>query len=135
VVKNSRTTVAAPTYDAVSYGLNGSTCLVEPTSTSAAAGEVAGVVALLWQRYPEDRAAQIVSRLVNTADGTTDDPTPLTGAGVVQPYEALTRPLAPSRTGAVERTVGARRHRHLRHRARARTGPAGDHREHAVCGD
>jgi len=105
VVKNSRTTVAAPTYDGVSYGLNGRTCLVQETSTGAAAAEVAGVLALLWQRFPEDRPAQVVARLVNTADGTTDDPTPLTGAGVVQPYEALTRPLAPSRSGKVERTV------------------------------
>ena len=56
VVKNSRTTVAAPTYDAVSYGLNGHTCLVQPTSTGAAAGEVAGVLALLWQRFPKDVA-------------------------------------------------------------------------------
>jgi membrane-anchored mycosin MYCP len=105
VLKNSRTTVAAPSYDAVSYGLNGSTCLVQPTSTGAAAGEVAGVLALLWQRYPDARPAQIVARLVNTANGTPDDPTPLTGAGVVQPYEALTRPLGPARDGTVERTV------------------------------
>lgn len=105
VVKNSRTTVAAPTYDAVSYGLNGHTCVVQPTSTAAAAGEVAGVLALLCQRFPKERPAQLVARLVNTADGTTDDPTPLTGAGVVQPYEALARPLAPSKSGKVERTV------------------------------
>jgi membrane-anchored mycosin MYCP len=105
VLKNSRTTVAAPSYDAVSYGLNGHTCLVQPTSTSAAAGIVAGVLALLRQRFPEDSPAQTVARLVNTADGTTDDPTPLTGAGVVQPYEALTRPLAPDKSGGVERTV------------------------------
>jgi membrane-anchored mycosin MYCP len=105
VVKNSRTTVAAPTYDAVSYGLNGHTCLVQQTSTGAAAAEVAGVLALLWRAYPDEKPAQIVARLVNTADGTTDDPTPLTGAGVVQPYEALTRPLAPSKSGQVERTA------------------------------
>jgi membrane-anchored mycosin MYCP len=105
VLKSSRTMVAAPSYDAVSYGLNGATCRVQPTSTGAAAGEVAGVLALLALRFPDDRAAQLVARLVNTANGTTDDPTPLTGAGVVQPYEALTRPLAPSASGDVERTV------------------------------
>jgi membrane-anchored mycosin MYCP len=105
VLKNSRTTVAAPSYDAVSYGLNGASCVVQPTSTAAAAGEVAGVLALLWQRYPDAKARQVVARLVNTANGTTDDPTPLTGAGVVQPYEALTRPLAPAKDGTVERTV------------------------------
>jgi len=89
----------------VSYGLNGHTCLVQETSTSAAAAEVAGVLALLRRAFPEETPAQIVARLVNTADGTTDDPTPLTGAGVVQPYEALTRPLAPDEAGGVERTV------------------------------
>jgi membrane-anchored mycosin MYCP len=105
VLKNSRTLVAAPSYDSVTYGLNGHTCLVQPTSTGAAAGIVAGVLALLRLRFPEDSAAQTVARLVNTADGTTDDPTPLTGAGVIQPYEALTRPLAPDKSGGVERTV------------------------------
>lgn len=105
VVPNSRTTVAAPTYDAVSYGLNGATCLVRPTSTAAAAAEVAGVVALLRQRYPDDTVAQVVTRLVDSADGTPDGPTPMTGAGVVQPAEALTRLLAPAPDGEVERTV------------------------------
>ncbi len=105
VVRNSRTTVAAPTFGAVSYGLNGATCLVNPISTAAAAGEVSGVLALLFQVYRDDTGDQAVARLVNTASGTVDDPTPLVGAGVVQPYEALTRPLAPSSEGAVERTV------------------------------
>ncbi|GAA1799500.1 hypothetical protein GCM10009795_051240 [Nocardioides hankookensis] len=105
VLKNSRTAVAAPSYGAVSYGLNGASCLVDQTSTAAAAGEVAGVLALMAERFPDDLAPQLVARLVNTADGTTDDPTPLTGAGVVQPYEALTRALAPSKSGKVERTV------------------------------
>ena len=102
VLKNSRTVVAVPTYGAISYGLNGATCTVGPIATSWAAAEVSGVLALLWQRYPEDTAKQILARLVYTASGTTADPTPLTGAGVVQPVEALTRPLDPSRRGAVE---------------------------------
>ena len=100
-VKNSRTTVAAPTYDAVSYGLNGHTCLVQPTSTGAAAGGGRpGCWRCCGSASRTTWPAQIVARLVNTADGTTDDPTPLTGAGVVQPYEALTRPLAPSTSPA-----------------------------------
>jgi membrane-anchored mycosin MYCP len=102
VLANSRTTVAVPTYGAVSYAINGKTCLVAAPSTSAATGEVAGIVALLWQRFPDETRAQIVARLVNTASGTTDDPTPYTGAGVVQPLEALTRPLAPAKDGTVE---------------------------------
>ena len=105
VRRNSRTTVAAPTYNGVSYGLNGTSCVVQPIATGAAAAEVSGVVALLWQMYPHDSARQIISRLVNTANGTTDDTTPLTGAGVVQPYEALTRPLDPDHHGRVEQTV------------------------------
>ncbi len=109
VLQNSRTTVAVPTFDAVSYGIDGRPCVLEPPATSWAAAEVSGVVALLWQRYPHDTAAQIVARLVNTATGTPDDRSPLIGAGVVQPVEALTRPLDPSRSGAVERTVAAER--------------------------
>ena len=109
VVENSNTTVAVPTWDAVSYGLDGRPCVLEPAATSWAAAEVSGVLALLWQMYPHDSAAQIEARLVHTANGTADDPNPLTGAGVVQPYEALTRPLDPSRSGRVERSTVAER--------------------------
>ena len=109
VVQNSRTTVAVPTDDAVSYGLDGRPCVLEPLATSWAAAEVSGVLALLWQLHPDDTAAQVVARLVQTASGTADLPTPLTGAGVVQPLEALTRPLDPSRSGEVERTVATAR--------------------------
>jgi membrane-anchored mycosin MYCP len=105
VVQNSNTTVAVPTMDAISFGLDGRPCVLEPAATSWAAAEVSGVLALLWQMYPHDSAAQIEARLVSAANGTPDDPTPLTGAGVVQPYEALTRPLDPARSGKVERTV------------------------------
>ncbi|MBZ5739036.1 S8 family serine peptidase [Nocardioides mangrovi] len=104
VLPNSDTTVAVPTADGVSYGLNGKTCRVAAPSTSAATGEVAGVVALLWQRFPEEQPAQIVARLVNTASGTTDDPTPLTGYGIVQPLDALTRPVDPAEDGTVQRS-------------------------------
>jgi membrane-anchored mycosin MYCP len=107
VLENSRTTVAVPTYDAVSYGLDGRACVLEPAATSWAAAEVSGVLALIAEMYPEDDARQLIARLVETANGTPDDPTPLTGAGVVQPYEALTRPLDPSRSGRIEREPAA----------------------------
>ncbi|MCB0895438.1 MAG: S8 family serine peptidase [Nocardioides sp.] len=107
VLRNSRTTVAVPTFDAVSYGLDGRPCVLEPLATSWAAAEVSGVLALLFQLHPDDNAQQAVARLVNTANGTTDLAAPLVGAGVVQPLEALTRPLDPARDGAVERTVAA----------------------------
>lgn len=105
VVRNTRTTVAVPTFDAVSYGLDGRPCVLEPLATSWAAAEVSGVLALVCRMYPDETGAQVVTRLVNTANGTTDLPSPLVGAGVVQPLEALTRPLDPGRDGAVERTV------------------------------
>ncbi len=109
VVKNSHTSVAVPTHDAVSYGLDGRPCVIEPLATSWAAAEVSGMLALLWQMYPKDTDEQVVARLLNTANGTPDDRTPLTGAGVVQLHEALTRPLDPGRNGEVERTVAAAR--------------------------
>ena len=77
----------------MSYGLDGRPCVLEPLATSWAAAEVSGVLALLFQLHPDDNARQAVARLVNTANGTTDLAAPLVGAGVVQPLEALTRPL------------------------------------------
>ncbi len=103
VLQNSATDVAAPTYGGVSLGVNGSTCLLLDIATSWAAAEVSGVVALLRDRYPEDSAAQIVARLEQTASGSPDDENVLTGAGVVQPLEALTRPLTPDLEGDLDR--------------------------------
>lgn len=109
VVLNSDTTVAAPTFGARTYGLDGKRCALGSIATSWAAAEVSGVLALLAQRYPDDTDEQLMARLVSTANGTPDDPTPLTGAGVVQPVEALTRPLAPAKDGDLGRTVAAAR--------------------------
>jgi membrane-anchored mycosin MYCP len=109
IVLNSATTVAAPTFGARTYGLDGRRCALGSIATSWAAAEVSGVLALLAQRYPQDTDEQLVARLVNTANGTPDDPTPLTGAGVVQPVEALTRPLDPDRSGDLGRTVSTAR--------------------------
>jgi membrane-anchored mycosin MYCP len=104
VLPSSATDVAAPTYGAVSVALNGSTCLLPDVATSWAAAEVAGVVALLRSRYPDDTADQAVARLRETASGAAEDRNVLTGAGVVQPVEALTRPLTPDDGGAVDRS-------------------------------
>lgn len=103
VLASSAVAVAAPTFGAVSVGLHGETCVLPQVATSWAAAQVAGVVALLRQRYPDDTAPQIVARLVDTASGRPDDRTRAVGAGVVQPVEALTRPLSPSREGQVPR--------------------------------
>lgn len=105
VLHNSRTVVAAPTYRAVSVALNGSTCLLPQVATSWAAAEVSGVLALIRSRYPHDTPAEAVARLVETASGSPTAPTSLEGAGVVQPVEALTRPLP--RSGGATTTSAA----------------------------
>ena len=99
VLPNSDTDVAAPTFDAVSVALNGSNCRLQETATSWSAAEVSGVVALLRARFPVEDARQIVARLLQTASGAVDSRTKFQGAGVVQPLEALTRPLHPDRSG------------------------------------
>jgi membrane-anchored mycosin MYCP len=84
----------------VSLALNGGDCGLAAAATSWAAAEVGGIAALLVQRYGDESPAQIASRIVDTASGTSpDDPSDPAdtslyfGAGVVQPYDALTRPL------------------------------------------
>jgi len=103
VLQSSAIDVAVPTYDAVSLGPNASTCLLPDVATSWAAAEVSGVVALLRAQYPHDSADQIVARLVETAGGASEDRNPVVGAGVVQPVEALTRPLTPGHAGGLDR--------------------------------
>ena len=105
---SSATDVAAPTHGAVVLAINGSTCTLQDVNTSWAAAEVSGVLALLMSRYPDDNPAQTTARLLGTATGTLDDPTRLTGVGVVQPLEALTRPLRPGRDGEFADTRSAR---------------------------
>lgn len=103
VLQNSATDIAAPTAMAVSVAANGSTCVVPGIATSWATAEVSGVLALLRSKYDDESAAQVVARLLDTADGSAEAPTPLRGAGVVQPVEALTRPLHPDRDGDLPR--------------------------------
>ena len=120
VLQSSAIDVAAPTYGAVTTSVTGGTCVLPAVATSWAAAEVAGVVAMLRAAYPGQNARQVVARLVQTADGTAAVPNNLTGAGVVQPDEALARPLrpGPARPGACQRR-GARPQP-----ARHGTGPA-----------
>jgi membrane-anchored mycosin MYCP len=105
---SSATDVAAPTYGAVVLSVNGSTCTLQDVNTSWAAAEVSGVLVLLMSRYPDDNPAQTTARLLGTASGTLDDPTRMTGVGVVQPLEALTRPLRPDKDGTYAETRSAR---------------------------
>ena len=102
VLLSSDVDVAVPTYGAVSIGLNGTSCVVQQVATSWSAGIGAGVVALLRSAYPRESAEQIVARLRVTADGNHAAPTRTTGAGVLQPVEALTRVVNPDRRGRVQ---------------------------------
>lgn len=92
VMENSNTDVAAPSAMAVSYSLRGESCLLQVPATSFAAAEVSGVLALLQSAYDEPVAAS-VRRLLTTANGRPDMPNTLVGAGEVQAYDAVTRPM------------------------------------------
>ena len=104
VLENSATDLAAPTAGGVSYTVNGGTCVLSTPATSWAAAEVSGVLALLFAHFPGDTPAMAVNRLLATADGRPDIPNRLSGAGDVQPYDALTRPLAMDADGVAQQT-------------------------------
>ncbi|WP_243058695.1 S8 family serine peptidase [Nocardioides sp. SR21] len=101
VVQNSDTDLAAPTFGLVSLAVTGDYCVIDEIATSWSAAVVSGVVSLLRSAYPKDTAAQTVARLLETANGTAGTRTRLTGHGVIQPLEALTRPLAPASDGTL----------------------------------
>lgn len=104
VLESSATDLAAPTAGAVTYTVNGGTCLLSTPATSWAAAEVSGALALLFGHFPGDTPAMAVNRLLLTADGRPDIPDRLSGAGDVQVYDALTRPLALDESGGAEQT-------------------------------
>jgi membrane-anchored mycosin MYCP len=97
--------VVVPTYGAVSYAINRSTCSFYASSTSVAAAEVSGVLALLRTAFPKDSPEQLIARLEVTATGGSPADGGVVdkyrGRGIVQPVEALTRPLRPDRGGVV----------------------------------
>ena len=101
VLPNSQTDVAVPTAGSVGYALNGRSCTLPDVATSWAAGIVGGLAAVLVAAHPEEGPRQVVARIKATATGAPDAPTTWTGAGVVQPVEALTRDLAISTSGKV----------------------------------
>ncbi|MTB85344.1 S8 family serine peptidase [Nocardioides sp. zg-578] len=103
VLLSSDIDVAVPTFGTISYGLDGGTCGAPGYATSWAAAVVSGVVALLRSHYPDENARQVVARLLGTASASTELPNVHTGAGVVQPLEALARPLRPRKAdGSLE---------------------------------
>jgi membrane-anchored mycosin MYCP len=103
VLENSRTAIAAPTANGVSYSVKGGTCLLSTPATSWAAAEVSGVLAV-QQSYYDESPQQAVNRLLATANGRTDVPNNYVGAGEVQAFEALTRPLQFDDAGNVTTT-------------------------------
>lgn len=105
VVPNRDTDVAAPTVGAISVNANGQRCDIEQVAASWAAAEVSGVVALLRSHFRGESAEQVVARLVASAEGSERVRSPWTGAGVVQAHDALTRSLAPGRSGEIVRSV------------------------------
>lgn len=108
VLQNSAIDVAVPTYGAVSYAINRSTCAFYSPSTSVAAATVSGVLALLWTVYPDENPDQIIARLEVTASGggtfDAEHPDKLVGRGVIQPLEALQRAIQPDRKGRIPRS-------------------------------
>ena len=108
VLRNHAIDVAAPTFGLVGYGMNGAPCVVPSTGGSSlapgsafAAAEVAGVLALLVTAYQGETPEQLIARLYATATGTASvtDNNMLTGHGIIQPLEALQRPLRPEKNG------------------------------------
>jgi membrane-anchored mycosin MYCP len=100
-IPNHAVDVVVPTAGAISVAPSGGTCVLTAPATSWASAEVAGFAALLFQRYAGESPQQIAARIVATASGTSDQvgeaaTSRYFGAGVVQPVDALTRPLPPA---------------------------------------
>lgn len=91
-LRNSAVDLAAPGAGSVSIGVQGGWCVVAEGSTEWAAAQVAGVAALVWSVHADDSAVELRDRLQATASGN-GEASPLTGFGVVQPVEALQRPV------------------------------------------
>lgn len=98
-LRSSALDVVAPARDAVSVSLEGGHCVVDPGSSAWSTALVAGVLAVLRSAYPRADPEDLVARLVATADGRPDVPSPLTGAGQVQALDALTATAGEIRAG------------------------------------
>jgi len=96
--------VVAPVFGAVSTVKNGSSCLLDEQYQipSLATGEVAGLAALLRDRYAADNPAQISERIKETATSATGDRSLVDGFGTIQPVDAMTRKLKITKAGGLD---------------------------------
>lgn len=86
--------VAAPSEDLVGVQPDGSH--VVWSGTSGAAPLVSGLVALIRAQYPDLDAANVIKRLISTADPNGHDvPSPLYGWGIIDPVPSLTADVEP----------------------------------------
>lgn len=97
--------VAAPGVSMVSTVPLGGQCTAD--GTSFAAPYVAGVAALLKQKYPEWNAAQIATRIEETAQRPGREANPFIGWGVVDPVAALTDESEPGESPEPDPPVAA----------------------------
>ncbi|MFC7308690.1 type VII secretion-associated serine protease mycosin [Streptomyces monticola] len=88
--------IAAPGVGMVSTVPVGGQC--SDDGTSFAAPYVAGVAALMMEKYPEWKTPQIVARMQETAQRPTTDPDRYLGWGVVDPIAALSDDTEPGMT-------------------------------------
>ncbi|MDI3388313.1 type VII secretion-associated serine protease mycosin [Streptomyces sp. B-S-A8] len=88
--------IAAPGVGMVSTVPRGGQCTAD--GTSFAAPYVAGVAALMMERYPDWNAKQITARMQETAQRPTAEPNRYVGWGVVDPMAALSNSSEPGET-------------------------------------
>ncbi|WP_217208472.1 type VII secretion-associated serine protease mycosin [Streptomyces sp. AC550_RSS872] len=97
--------VAAPGVSMVSTVPRGGQCTAD--GTSFAAPYVAGVAALLKQKYPEWNAAKIATRIEETAQRPGREANPFIGWGVVDPVAALSEETEPGESPKPDPLVAA----------------------------
>lgn len=97
--------IAAPGVGMVSTVPQGGQCTAD--GTSFAAPYVAGVAALLKQKYPEWDAAQIATRIQETAQRPSRGPNAYIGWGVVDPVAALSEESTPGSSPEPDPPVAA----------------------------